>query len=41
MQVLVAIEFVLMLALALTLELSIGKVEREVKRMPVRYDDTD
>jgi hypothetical protein len=39
MQLLIAIELTLMLVLALTV--SIWDIERELKRKPIRYDDTD
>lgn len=39
MQLLAAVELILMLALALTM--SIRNIERELKRKPIRYDDND
>jgi hypothetical protein len=39
MQVLIAIELALMLMLVL--KVSIGNIERELKRKPIRYDDPD
>jgi hypothetical protein len=39
MQFLIAIELALMLVLAL--RASICNIEREFKRKPIRYDDTD
>jgi hypothetical protein len=38
-QLLIAIEVVLMVVLAL--KVSIGNFERELKRKPIRYDDND
>jgi len=39
MQLLIAIELALMLMLAL--KVSIGNIERELKRKPIKYEDTD
>jgi len=39
MQILIAVELALTLVLAL--KVSIGNIERELKRKPFRYDDTD
>jgi hypothetical protein len=39
MQLLIAIELVLMLVLAL--KMNIGNIERELKRKPIRYEDSD
>jgi hypothetical protein len=39
MELLIAIELVLMLALAL--KVSIGNIERELIRKPIRYGDVD
>lgn len=39
MLLLIAVEFAVMLVLAL--KVSIGRIERELKRRPIRYDDTD
>ena len=39
MQLLIAAELILMLALAFTV--SMGTIERELKRKPIRYDDKD
>jgi hypothetical protein len=39
MQLLVAIEFALMLLLAV--KVSVGNIERELKRKPIRYKDND
>jgi len=39
MQILIAVELALTLVLAL--KVSIGNIERELKRKPSRYDDTD
>jgi hypothetical protein len=39
MQLLIAIEFALMLLLAV--KVSVGNIERELKRKPIRYKDND
>jgi hypothetical protein len=39
MQLMIAIELALILAVAL--KLSIGGIEQELKRKPIRYDDPD
>lgn len=39
MQLLIAAELILMLALAITV--SIGNIGRELRRKPIRYDDND
>jgi hypothetical protein len=39
MQLLIAAELILMLALAFTV--SIENIERELRRKPIRYDDND
>jgi hypothetical protein len=39
MELLIAIELALMLMLAL--KVSIGNIERELRRKPIRYDDID
>ena len=39
MKLLIVVEFALMLVLAL--KVSIGDIERELKRKPIRYDETD
>jgi hypothetical protein len=39
MELVIAIELALMLALAL--KVNIGNIERELKRKPITYDDTD
>jgi hypothetical protein len=39
MQLLMIVEIALMLLLAM--KLSIGNIEQELRRKPIRYDDTD
>jgi|HubBroStandDraft_2_1064218.scaffolds.fasta_scaffold91588_3 hypothetical protein len=39
MELVIAIELALMLVLAL--KVSIGNIERELKRKPIKYEDTD
>ncbi len=39
MQIVIAIEVALMLLLGL--KVSIGNIERELTRKPIKYDDTD
>jgi hypothetical protein len=39
MELVIAIELALMLVLAL--KVSVGNIERELKRKPIKYEDTD